>query len=291
MKESKGITLVALVITIIVLIILAGISISIVMGNNGLVPTTKKAAENYQLAANEEQTSITNLMEQLNSSAGGNGSGSQTTYAVYTLGQEVTVGGEQFFVIEENDTVSKNTITLISKYNLNPNSNVQLNAEYATTQARFCTDPDSTKKGYWYEEGETSSKYPLDINGLESERATVYNKAKAYGESKGGTGRLLTKTEAETFTAKVDDNYTNPTMAKIIFGQDYATNPVTNDNFLLYWLGTAANKVAMYNVYNYKAFSQEEPNEGTIQNGGYVTLDNSNLGIRPVITVSKDLVS
>jgi hypothetical protein len=37
MKEQKGITLVALVITIIVLLILAGVSISLVMGNNGIL--------------------------------------------------------------------------------------------------------------------------------------------------------------------------------------------------------------------------------------------------------------
>ena len=36
-KNSKGITLVALVVTIIVLIILAGISINLVLGENGII--------------------------------------------------------------------------------------------------------------------------------------------------------------------------------------------------------------------------------------------------------------
>ena len=35
-KHNKGITLIALVITIIVLLILAGVSISLVVGNNGV---------------------------------------------------------------------------------------------------------------------------------------------------------------------------------------------------------------------------------------------------------------
>ena len=35
MKKEKGITLVALVITIVVLLILAGVSISLLVGNNG----------------------------------------------------------------------------------------------------------------------------------------------------------------------------------------------------------------------------------------------------------------
>ena len=91
--------------------------------------------------------------------------GGSTTPA-YTLGQEVTVGGEQFFVIEENDTTSKDTITLITKYNLDPSSNAQLNVGYESTGMTFCTDPDSTGKGYW------DTPVP-DLNGIESERATV----------------------------------------------------------------------------------------------------------------------
>lgn len=36
-KNSKGITLVALVVTIVVLLILAGVSINLVLGENGLI--------------------------------------------------------------------------------------------------------------------------------------------------------------------------------------------------------------------------------------------------------------
>ena len=36
-KKERGITLVALVVTIVVLLILAGVSISMVLGNNGIV--------------------------------------------------------------------------------------------------------------------------------------------------------------------------------------------------------------------------------------------------------------
>ena len=41
-KKERGITLVALVVTIVVLLILAGVSISMVLGNNGIV---KKASD------------------------------------------------------------------------------------------------------------------------------------------------------------------------------------------------------------------------------------------------------
>jgi len=45
MKSNKGITLVALVITIIVLLILAGVSISLVVGDNGVLTQSQNAAE------------------------------------------------------------------------------------------------------------------------------------------------------------------------------------------------------------------------------------------------------
>ena len=45
MKNNKGITLVALVITIIVLLILAGVSISMVVGENGVLNRATNAAD------------------------------------------------------------------------------------------------------------------------------------------------------------------------------------------------------------------------------------------------------
>ena len=56
MKNDKGITLVALVVTIIVLIILAGISINLVLGDNGIITIAKKSKENTELAKIQEET-------------------------------------------------------------------------------------------------------------------------------------------------------------------------------------------------------------------------------------------
>ncbi|MBP3256346.1 MAG: hypothetical protein J6M60_07705 [Clostridia bacterium] len=61
LKEQKGITLVALVITIIVLIILAGISITMVLGEDGLINKSKRGADNYSRAAAAEQTQLDNV--------------------------------------------------------------------------------------------------------------------------------------------------------------------------------------------------------------------------------------
>ena len=54
-STNKGITLIALVITIIILIILAGISISMLLGDNGVIERAKRASQNYTIAAEEEQ--------------------------------------------------------------------------------------------------------------------------------------------------------------------------------------------------------------------------------------------
>ena len=54
-KEFKGITLITLVITIILLIILAGITINIGLGENGLFTRAKQAKNKYLTAEREEQ--------------------------------------------------------------------------------------------------------------------------------------------------------------------------------------------------------------------------------------------
>ena len=54
-KEIKGITLVALVITIVVLLILAGVSINTVLGDDGIIKKAKEAAEATKQASAEEE--------------------------------------------------------------------------------------------------------------------------------------------------------------------------------------------------------------------------------------------
>jgi len=45
LKNKNGITLIALVVTIIVLIILAGVSINLVLGDNGIITKAKETKE------------------------------------------------------------------------------------------------------------------------------------------------------------------------------------------------------------------------------------------------------
>ena len=49
--REKGITLVALVVTIIILLILAGVTIALALSENGIIGKTLKAKERYNIAA------------------------------------------------------------------------------------------------------------------------------------------------------------------------------------------------------------------------------------------------
>ena len=57
-KEQKGITLIALVVTIIVLIILAGISISLLFGKSGIITRAKKGQEIADVATAQEKLEL-----------------------------------------------------------------------------------------------------------------------------------------------------------------------------------------------------------------------------------------
>ncbi len=55
LKQSKGITLIALVITIIILLILAGTAISMLTGQSGILSKGEKAKERNKKAEYEEE--------------------------------------------------------------------------------------------------------------------------------------------------------------------------------------------------------------------------------------------
>ena len=75
-ENTKAITLVALVITIIVLLILAGVTISLTIGQNGIITKAQEAGKNYLTAQNQElagmnefEKNITNIIEGINGSS------------------------------------------------------------------------------------------------------------------------------------------------------------------------------------------------------------------------------
>ena len=66
LKNQRGITLVALVITIIILIILATVAISFAFGNEGLVNRAEQASDMYANDTKYTDDSITNVEHYIN---------------------------------------------------------------------------------------------------------------------------------------------------------------------------------------------------------------------------------
>lgn len=56
--NNKGITLIAMIVTIIVLIILAGISINLILGENGIITRAKEAKIEQEIAQITEQLEL-----------------------------------------------------------------------------------------------------------------------------------------------------------------------------------------------------------------------------------------
>ena len=71
-KENKGITLIALVITIIVLLILAGVTVVTLTGDNGLLQKAQNAGEQSKTAEAEEQIKLLYAEYQISKYAEGN---------------------------------------------------------------------------------------------------------------------------------------------------------------------------------------------------------------------------
>ncbi len=90
-KENKGITLIALVVTIIVLLILAGISINALAGQNGILNRTTSAKQKTEEAQVQEEleTGLMGLFMDYQVEAGGLG-----TFADYIFANEAKVQSE-----------------------------------------------------------------------------------------------------------------------------------------------------------------------------------------------------
>ena len=89
-KSKSGITLVALVVTIVVLLLLAGVSLSLVIGNDGIMKRAKEAKERYGQASKNEQKDLDTVEDYMNKMTGeGSGTGTGTVVKV-NVGESAT---------------------------------------------------------------------------------------------------------------------------------------------------------------------------------------------------------
>ena len=69
-KKQKGITLIALVVTIVVLLILAGVSISLVLGSNGVIGKAKEGRKQYAEAQTNDEKQLNDVSDWIDTKVG-----------------------------------------------------------------------------------------------------------------------------------------------------------------------------------------------------------------------------
>ena len=78
-KQEKGITLIALVVTIVVLLILAGVSISLVLNNNGVISKAKDAKNQYAEAQTNDEKQLNEVVDWIDTKVGDTTGGGSVT--------------------------------------------------------------------------------------------------------------------------------------------------------------------------------------------------------------------
>ena len=115
LEKQKGITLIALIISIIVMLILAAVSINIII-NQGIITKSKTASDKYNQKAEEEQENLTSW-EQLIEQYGGTDTAVPQELKAYLLGKDVnTVMNAENMTFKDNpDTIENESETIVFK--------------------------------------------------------------------------------------------------------------------------------------------------------------------------------
>lgn len=112
-KQEKGITLIALVITIIILIILAGVAISMVIGPDGLIKQAQRAKSDTLNAQVESDKGLKNLAEEIKKATKEKaipGEKVEGENAIYTDNTGTAIIPVGFAVVTDPDTINNGLV-------------------------------------------------------------------------------------------------------------------------------------------------------------------------------------
>ena len=164
MKSTKGITLIALVVTIVVLLILAGVSINLVIGNNGIITKAGESKDASKYAAIKDEYELYKSNQYIESVTGGSG-GKTFPQFLADLKNRGILTDEDIAQIN-----SENKLTISDKYEISfaktlydevtdPNGSIKI-GDYVTYT------PDSTKSypSPASENGWANQTYTVDTN-------------------------------------------------------------------------------------------------------------------------------
>ena len=107
-KQVKGITLIALVVTIIVLLILAGIALNLTIGQNGIFTRAQKSVNTWRNAETNEQLAMGELEDWMDGYLNGNGGnqGGGSGGGDYNTGTTVEEAKNQNKPFENDTTIT-----------------------------------------------------------------------------------------------------------------------------------------------------------------------------------------
>lgn len=118
--KQKGITLIALVVTIVVLLILAGVSINLLLGDNGIIKKTTEAKEEYSKSSVKEKVNLLLSEHTINNSTGQNEDLAKFLRQNLQVGVAENDDNTYSFILGEYQVITdENSIISIEKFNLN----------------------------------------------------------------------------------------------------------------------------------------------------------------------------
>ena len=111
--KEKGITLIALVITIIILLILAGVTLNMALSGEGLFSKAKLAVNKYDVASEQEvlqqliiEYKMDNTIEKIGEKLSDKGSGTDDNWEVIQLNNSNKNYGTNYYYIEKGKEIS-----------------------------------------------------------------------------------------------------------------------------------------------------------------------------------------
>ena len=243
-KQEKGITLIALVITIVVLLILAGVSINAIFSENGIINKAKDAQNKMNQATQNDLIGLNELDKLISSLTDKTTEETVPKIAMFDTGKKVR---DKMYNLMPEGTISKFSyscnvsIDAIEKYNGVPDLT-------KLTEANIVSLGESSFPIYMWAEksGKTEIRNPVGMKGLTAEGDNDSSK-------KVETGKIYWWSES-------DSVYLNPDSAQMFAGIPYLTNIdglkdmktdyVVNMSHMFYSVGTQLSNIDALSGWN-----------------------------------------
>ena len=270
-KNTKGITLIALVVTIIILLILAGVSIAMLTGNNGILSQAGRAKDRTREEAAREkiQLEVTGaynkygdidlgkLKTNLDNNVGADTSKINDILIDGAITGKITVDGKDFYVDENGnvldydgpdgtDTPEKSTETTISRSNGTIDVVFLQNTSYAVSQTPNAPALDNTMVPVKYNT-ETKNWIVCSKDDAEWYNYAAQSSATESGGSSKWANVMLTD---DIVVEKDGTTYDTSAIKNLLTGNNLQTivgATITTEGSMLVWVPRYAYKITYKN--------------------------------------------